>query len=210
MGRILLSGHWNCLTLVSYQSGGIDVSGISRLGRTQLFATGLLFAMTFCGPADARHWLQTPIKLAQDYAQIIDTHPNGEAVFIQWYAAPAFPAVNERGMLDEYVILAVVHGRLGDAGEAVVVDPISTLTVIDAAGKVLEQLPDDSLPPDVASFAASMKQTAMLSLGQLGGGMKAFVFKAGSVRACKPGKVSIPLAGQVYTYDTPFPGCTAG
>src|SRR5580692_7600585 len=43
--------------------------------------------------------------------------------------------------------------------------------------------------------------------GALGNGMKVFIFDAGDVGPCKPGQLSVLLANETYTWDTPFPGC---
>jgi hypothetical protein len=38
--------------------------------------------------------------------------------------------------------------------------------------------------------------------------MKQFIFDADTVRPCTKGKLSIPLAGETYFWETPFPGCS--
>jgi len=37
--------------------------------------------------------------------------------------------------------------------------------------------------------------------------MKMFVFESGAIDSCKKGQLAVPLAGETYTWDTPFPGC---
>jgi hypothetical protein len=41
----------------------------------------------------------------------------------------------------------------------------------------------------------------------MGKGMRMFVFEGGAIDACKKGQLSVPLASETYTWDTPFPGC---
>jgi hypothetical protein len=38
--------------------------------------------------------------------------------------------------------------------------------------------------------------------------MEFFTFDAGRAHACAKGAISIPLAGETYTWETPFPGCS--
>jgi hypothetical protein len=37
---------------------------------------------------------------------------------------------------------------------------------------------------------------------------KFFTFDAETVRACEKEKLSVPLAGETYFWETPFPGCS--
>jgi hypothetical protein len=53
----------------------------------------------------------------------------------------------------------------------------------------------------------AVEQMFRQSLGAMGKGTKMFVFDAGDVGSCKKGELDIPLAGDTYTWKTPFPGC---
>ena len=48
-----------------------------------------------------------------------------------------------------------------------------------------------------------MRQAA----GAMGQGMAFFAYENGGVHACQKGGLSIPFNDEVYTYDTPVPGC---
>jgi hypothetical protein len=37
--------------------------------------------------------------------------------------------------------------------------------------------------------------------------MKLFVFDGAGIDSCSKGRLSIPLADETYTWDTPFPSC---
>jgi hypothetical protein len=45
-------------------------------------------------------------------------------------------------------------------------------------------------------------------LGPRGTGTRFFLFDAGMVHACEKGGISIPYDGEIYSWDTPFPGCS--
>jgi hypothetical protein len=87
-------------------------------------------------------------------------------------------------------------------------DDTDTLEALDGGNKPLAIVPRNELPPaaigNLSAFEASFRQ----SLGPLGAGVKFFTFDAGTVRACEKGGISIPFAGETYTWETPFPGCT--
>jgi hypothetical protein len=169
-------------------------------------AVGLAFGLT---AADARQWNPTPQALAQDYLQILHMKPGGEVVMVQWFAPPMVAAQPEAAeLLDKYVLIAVVHARLGPGG-TMLFDDIPPLKATDGDGTPLKLLTGGDIPKNVAQGVQALNGMLKQSIGAMGQGMKFFVFEPGAVKACGKGKLSIPYAGETYTYDTPIPGCQA-
>jgi hypothetical protein len=87
-------------------------------------------------------------------------------------------------------------------------DDIDTLEVRDSSDTTLTPVPRDALPPVAIAILVGFEATFRQSLGRLGDSTKFFVFDAGTVHACEKGGISVPLAGETYTWETPFPGCS--
>jgi hypothetical protein len=177
--------------------------------RAALAAAFLLFAFY---PASSRVWRATPDQLAQDYLTINDTRPGGELVLLLWFAPPMVrPGIGGgtelSAVLERYVALMTVHGRLDKASGTMSFDDFDTLQANDQAGKPLTVVPKDKLPPTVAGVVTIMEGLYRQAAGAMGKGMKMFIFEAGSVDACKTGALSVPFAGETYTWTTPIPGC---
>ncbi len=168
-------------------------------------------ALAVCGAlvtaAQARPWKPEGAALAEDYAEILDSRPSGDLVMLMWIVpqivknSPAAAA-----MLDKYVMVGVVHGHVQPGG-VVTFDDITTLTANDADGKPLKLLQGDDIPPGVAGGIVGITGVMRQTIGQMGQGMHFFAFEGASVHACAKGRLSIPFAGETYTYDTPIPGC---
>jgi hypothetical protein len=163
-------------------------------------------------PAQSRSWLRNAVGLAQDYALIADNRGAGESVLMLWVAppmlakGPANQAAQE--LLDKYVVLGVVHQHTVSDG-TISFDSIPALAVKDSAGNALKLLDGKAMPPAVVGVMASIQATFTHSLGALGQGVHWFVFNGDTVHACSKGRLSIPYDGEVYTYDTPIPGCNS-
>lgn len=186
------------------------ISTIHKQFRAALVAFSALACILYASsPAGARPWKPKPQNLAQDYAQILDVRAQGEVVLLLWFVpemAPESPAAGV--LLDKYVVIGAVHSRPGPAG-SMLFDTIDPLQITGADGKPLTFLDSDKLPADVSGFVAAMAATMKQSMGAMGQGMRIFVYDNGGVHACAKGGLSIPYNGEVYTYDTPFPGCSA-
>jgi hypothetical protein len=158
--------------------------------------------------SDARPWRQQPRDLAIDYSQIIDNRSLEEVVVIWWLipqlVGDAAPAAAE--MLDDYVIIGVVHGHVLSGG-SMSFDDVPALTASDAGGVPLTPLRDDDMPPAMTGALAGIRASVRQSLGQMGQGMHFFAFEAQTVHACSQGGLAVPFADETYTYDTPIPGC---
>jgi hypothetical protein len=138
---------------------------------------------------------------------IQDHRPDGELVILFWFV----PLLVEKSpvaqaMLDKYIIIAAVHAHF-DPGGTATFDPIDGLAAKDADDKSLTLLQTDTMPPTVAGAMVTLSGMMKQIIGQMGQGMHFFAFEAGNVHTCAPGRLSVPLAGEIYTYDTPFPGC---
>ena len=167
-------------------------------------------ALAVCGAlaaADARPWKPQGDALAEDYAEIVDSRPNGDLVLLMWMVpqivkgSPAAAA-----MLDKYVMIGVVQAH-SQPGGVVTFEDIDTLAAGDISGKPLKLLQGNDLPPDVTGGIAGISGVMRRTIGQMGQGMHFFAFEAGAVHACEKGRLSVPFAGETYTYDTPIPGC---
>jgi hypothetical protein len=171
------------------------------------------FALPFFVPAYARDWKPTPAKQAVDYSIIVDARPGGELVQILWFV-PQFIDVGGTNspeaskLLDEYIFIAVVRGKMGIGGN-VVFDENATIKARDGNGTALKLLQGDDIPPTAAGVVTTAGGVIRQMLGPLGEGMHFFVFENGGVHTCKKGQLVVSYAGEDYTYDTPFPGCTA-
>jgi hypothetical protein len=86
-------------------------------------------------------------------------------------------------------------------------EDIDTLEARDGGGNPLALVPRNQLPPAAIGLLAAFEAAFRQSFGRLGDGMKFFTFDAGAVPACEKGGISIPYAGETYTWETPFPGC---
>jgi hypothetical protein len=182
----------------------------------RLFATALITAALSAvavSTASSRNWKATPDAIARDYATINDARPGGELILLMWFV-PAMVqpgvsgAANLAAMLQKYVVVMVVHGHLDKASGTFSFENIDTLEASDRAGKPLNLLARSDMPPAPTAMLAAVEAMFRQSLGAMGKGAKMFVFDAAGVDSCKPGGMSIPFAGETYTWDTPIPGCS--
>jgi hypothetical protein len=182
---------------------------------SRLFGTALITAVlsvVAVSTAASRSWKATPDAIARDYATVNDTRASGEIVLLMWFV-PAMVrpdtsgAANLTAMLQKYVVMMAVDGHLDKASGTISFDDISTLEARDQAGKPLNLLSRSDMPPAPTAMLAAVETMFRQSLGAMGKGMRMFVFDAANVDSCKKGQLSIPLAGETYTWDTPFPGC---
>jgi hypothetical protein len=159
-------------------------------------------------PASSRIWRPTPTQIAGEYAQINDAKSATDFVNIRWWAAPTVAAGTPlAGILEKYIVIAVVHFHVNQPGATISFDDIDTLEARDGSGQPLVLVARSQLPPVAIGILAGLEAAFRQSLGRLGDGTKFFAFDAGSVRACEKGGMSIPFAGETYTWETPFPGC---
>jgi hypothetical protein len=182
---------------------------------SRLFGTALIpavLSVVAVSTASSRMWNATPDAIARDYATINDTRAGGEVVVLMWFVPTmvrpdASGAPNLIAMLQKYVVVMAVHGRLDKAAGTLSFDDIDTLEARDQAGKPLNLLVRSVMPPAPTAVLAAIETMFRQSLGAMGKGAKMFVFDAADVDSCKKGGMSIPFAGETYTWDTPIPGC---
>jgi hypothetical protein len=181
----------------------------------RLFGTALITAVlsvVVVSAASSRNWKATPDAIARDYATINDARPGGELILLMWFVPTMVRtdmsgAANLMATLQKYVVVMAVHGRLDKASGTFSFDDIDTLQARDQAGRPLNLLAGSAMPPAPTAVLAAVESMFRQSLGAMGKGMKMFVFEAGDVDSCKKGGMSIPYAGETYTWDTPFPSC---
>ena len=181
----------------------------------RLFGTALITAVLSViavSAASSRNWKATPDAIARDYATINDARPGGELILLMWFVPTMVRtdmsgAANLMATLQKYVVVMAVHGRLDKASGTFSFDDIDTLQARDQTGRPLNLLAGSAMPPAPTAVLAAVESMFRQSLGAMGKGMKMFVFEAGDVDSCKKGGMSIPYAGETYTWDTPFPNC---
>lgn len=181
----------------------------TSIGRrfSTLAVGAMVLGLTFSS-ASSRPWKPTPIQTAGDYSVINHSKSNTETVNIKWWAAPTLPPGPITALLEKYVVISIVHFHV-NPGMTFSFEDVQTLEANDGSGNPLTPVLRDELPPAFIGFLSSLEATFRQSLGRLGDGTKFFIFDAGAVRACEDGGLSVPFAGETYTWDTPFPGCTA-
>lgn len=154
----------------------------------------------------SRNWKPAPSALAQDYSIITDARDNHDIKMIFWLSSLMLPEGHARELFDHYVIVGVTRAHISPVG-TMSFDIVDTLQASDGGGAPLRLLSGDNIPPLVNGMVSAMTSMLGQSLGPLGKGIHWFVFEAGSVHACVDGGLSIPFADEVYTYQTPIPGC---
>jgi len=168
--------------------------------------------VAFSSSTLSRPWKPTAAQIASDYASIAHNRGNGDFVTIGWWAAPTTrPGTQLRALLEKYVLISVTHSHINlrEPATGLRFDNIDTLEVRDESGNALNPLEQDSLPPADIGPLATFEAGYRNGLGPRGKGTKFFVFDAGAVRACEKGGISVPYDGETYTWETPFPGCSA-
>lgn len=173
---------------------------------------GMMLAMSVSTATWSRQWKTTPDALARDYGTINDTRENGEIVMLMWFVPKVVQpgAVNAGmvvSMLEKYVVLMVLHGRIDKQTGSMSFEEIENLEPRDQNGKPLAAVERGVLPPTNVAMLAMLETAFRQSLGPAGKGMKLFVFEGNGVSSCGNGRLSVPLANETYTWDTPFPGC---
>jgi hypothetical protein len=173
-------------------------------------AIGTAIILFVClSPASSRQWKITPELLARDYAAITDTRL-GETVMLSWFVPEALQpsATAVRAVMQKYVILTVVHSKMDRATGINSFEDIGALEPKDQSGKSLVPVAREDLPPASVAILAGGEAVFRQSLGAFGKGLKVFVFEKGDVDSCKKGQLSVAVAGETYSWETPFPGCS--
>jgi hypothetical protein len=185
---------------------------IALLRNVVFVVAAVLLVSQGLSPASARQWRATPDAIARDYATITDTRPNGELIMLLWIV-PRMVQPNSPGataavaMVQKYVLVVAVHGHLDKTTGIMSFEDIDALDVRDQGGKALTPVARNDLPPTNTAMLAALEAMFRQSIGAMGKGMKMFVFEGGAIDSCKKGQLAVPLAGETYTWDTPFPGC---
>lgn len=176
----------------------------------QRFAALLLGVMVLgisFSPSSSRSWKPTSIQIASDYAQITHNKSSTDIVLIRWWAPPTVVPGALAGILEKYIVISVVHFHV-ERGGTMSFDKIDTLEARDGDDKPLTLVSRDQLSPAAIGVLSTFEAAFRQSLGRVGDATEYFTFDAGSVHACEKGGLSIPLDGETYTWETPFPGCS--
>jgi hypothetical protein len=115
-------------------------------------ASASLLSMLGFAPASSRPWKATPITLAREYGQIIDTRGIGDIVIVSWMVPQGIPADSPgaaamQAMLQHYVLMVTVHGQLDKTTGVVSFKDNEDFSVRDRNGKQLASVARESLPP---------------------------------------------------------------
>jgi len=177
-----------------------------------IVATAAMLSSLGLAPVSSRQWKATPDAIARDYASINDNRPNGEFVLIQWFVPQMVRPGNSGAsalisMVRKNVVLMAVHGTLDKTTGTFSFQDIDALEARDRNGRTLNPIARDSLPPTNIGIITGMEASLRQSAGPMGKGMKLFIFDAAGVDSCGQGRLSVSLANETYTWDTPFPGC---
>jgi hypothetical protein len=172
----------------------------------RLLLSGSLL-MALASPGLCRIWKPSAASLAVDYTQIRDSRGKGEIVLVSWIVPQWVQSAQIQQLLDKYVVVAVTHGKPSIGGTSTFEDVDTLLVYANGEAMPLTRLTGDSIPPALAGFLASFGAGVRQATGAMGGGMHVFVFEGNSVHACNPGELTVPFAGETYTFKTPIPGC---
>jgi hypothetical protein len=171
--------------------------------------TALVTAITLLipfSPALSRQWKITPEALASDYGAISDSRP-GELVTVTWFVSPMRKANAAAlvAMTQKYVVLMAADRKLDKPTGLPLFEEINELEPKDQNGKSLAPVARNDLSPASAAALAGLEAFWRQS-SALNKGIKMFVFEKGDVDSCQRGQLSVRLAGENYTWETPFPG----
>jgi hypothetical protein len=181
-------------------------------------ASAVLVAATLLGmgitTGSARIWKPSPEKVSRDYATINDVRPNADLVLLMWFVPgmiqpDAAGAAAVKAILQKYVVLVAVHGTFDKTTASYSFDDVDQLQAKDQNQQPLAPISRSDLPPATIAVLSALEAMFRQTAGAMGKGMKVFVFDAGAVNSCMQGGLTVPLAGETYTWETPIPGCPA-
>ena len=178
--------------------------------KTRLLAVFLALVLGLVAtPSFSRPWHPTPNAMAMDYSQIMDNRTaKKELVFVWWLNPPSFATLPSSAteLLEKYVVIGAVHAHISP-GAVFTFDDIPALDA-KSGGASLTPLTGDAIPPTIAGILTTLEASLGQALGPTGKGLHWFVFDAGPLHACDKGDLSVPLADETYTWETPIPGCS--
>ncbi len=114
-------------------------------------------------------------------------------------------------VLEDYILVGVIDGRFGPFG-GIVYSPEEeirgSLQTIDDSGKVHRPLNDNEIEINARIFLKEMITTMRLvvgeNMGEFGKHMNFYVFSSGKVNATEPGRFSIALGDEQYSWHLPL------
>lgn len=174
-----------------------------------LFAACVFSAVAAAGDADAREWRASPVSQAMEYLQIIDRRSPSEGVLVLWMSRDALSNTPEfkigRALLAENLVFSVAHwdvSTTGDFSFREIVPP-----VLETPSGTRMPLDEDELNPAGAGLRAGLKAQIAQAFGDMGKGLRWFVYDADGVDSCTEGILWLVYGGERYEYRTPIPGC---
>jgi hypothetical protein len=176
--------------------------------KARVFAVFLTLLLGLVPTASfSRPWQPTPTAMAMDYSQVTDNRGGKELVFVWWLNSPSFSTLPPSAieLLDKYVVIGAVHAHVS-TGALFSFDDIPSLDAKSGSAS-LKSLSGDAIPPTVAGLLTTLEASLGQALGPTGKGIHWFVYDAGPLKACDKGDLTVPLADQTYSWDTPIPGC---
>ena len=179
--------------------------GASRL-EVALVVLSLAICLLSSSSAWARMWKPSATVVAQDYAQIIDSRSNDDIIIVWWLLPQMFPDKGAQEIVSKNVIFGVLKAHVSSDVTFSFAE-VDHLEVKRSDGTSLTPLSGDQIPPTVAGTLATIEAGLRQGLGAMGRGIHWFVFDGTDVDSCAKGGLSVPFAGEVYTYETPVPGC---
>ena len=151
-------------------------------------------------------WKPSARAVAQDYAQIIDDRSNGDIIIVWWLVPQMFDKKAAQDIMSKNAIFGVLKAHISSDVTFSFAE-VDHLEVKRSDGTSLTPLSGDQIPPTVAGTLATIEAGLRQGLGAMGRGIHWFVFDGTDVDSCAKGGLSVPFAGEVYTYETPVPGC---
>lgn len=180
--------------------------GVANIVVRMLLSGSLVVALA--SPGLCRIWKPSSASLSMDYTQIRDSRGKGEVVLVSWIVPQWVQDAQLQQLLDKYVVVAVTHAKPSIGGTSTFEDVDTLLVYANGEAKPLTRLTGDSIPPTLAGYLAAFGAGMRQAVGAMGEGMHVFVFEGNSVHACNPGELSVPFAGETYTFKTPIAGCS--
>jgi len=160
--------------------------------------------------AEARQWRATPMALAQEYVQIIDQRSPSELIIVFWISpqliqqAPANKPA--RQLLAKNMVVGVVHADISPGDSFTLRTPAAAAVDVAPRGPQIN-LPDSKIEPAAFGVIEGLRQTLGQALGPVGKGIRWSMFDGSNVNSRAAGAFAVKYANEVYTFETPIPGC---
>ena len=172
-------------------------------------ALGSIALIASASGASAREWSRSSTDIASDYLTVHDNRGNGDQALIMWVAPPMVPntGAQAKAIFSKTLFIGTLFFHVDTSTGEITVLPSGDVSVTNGAGEPIREIPESKRSPVLSGSVVVMGSAMSKALGKMGSGLVWRTYEAKSVDACKPGGLKIRLAGVVYDYDTPIPGC---